>query len=75
MLNKFIIFINEMALNTKTKPDYIRCKMPKELAINRRPDNRSRSLIAACTFTKLYAYKVFHNSVNAQKFGSFMLSY
>ena len=62
-----------MSFNAKTKPAYLRCKTPIDIKIKRKSDNRSRSVIAACTFDGIFAYKMFEGSVNAQRFGSFMV--
>jgi len=62
-----------MSFSTKTKPEYVRTRSLKHIKIKQRINKKTRSIIAACTFDKLYAYKIFSSSINSQHFGAFIL--
>jgi hypothetical protein len=70
---KTLVFIDEMSINNKMIPEYLRVRSSEDIVVNKKEIKQTVSIIAAVSPYELPVFKIFKNCINSQSFGAFLL--
>jgi len=71
---KIIVYVDEMTINSRTYPEYLRIKDENDVISDRARQRISHSIIAAATFKEVILFRIFNNTIDSGSFGSFLVA-